>query len=426
MSGTSRQPTRQRPSPTGKSAGSNPVMPTYARQDIVFERGEGVWLFTEKGDRYLDFTSGIAVNALGHAHPRLVEAITEQAGKLWHTSNLYRVAGQERLAKRLCAATFADTVFFCNSGTEAVEGAIKVARRYHFNAGASERNRIITFEGAFHGRTLAALSAAGSSKHLEGFAPEMPGFDHVPYGDLDALEAAISPETAAIMIEPIQGEGGVRELSAKDLRRIRKLCDAHEILLVLDEVQSGMGRTGHLFAHQGAAIKPDIMAVAKGLGGGFPVGAVLATQKAAFGMTAGTHGSTFGGNPLAMAAANAVLDIVDDPQFLDRVKMSGLRLRQSLAELQDRFPALIKEVRGQGLLMGLKLNLPPAEAVEAARAQNLLIAGASDDVIRILPPLIVSEDELSDGVSRLSKGLEQLARIKPAKTSQTDRSPSDT
>ncbi|MGE3708963.1 MAG: aspartate aminotransferase family protein, partial [Hyphomicrobiaceae bacterium] len=273
-------------------------MATYARQDVVFERGDGCWLIDTKGERYLDFGSGVAVNALGHAHPHLVQALTEQAQKLWHTSNLYRVAGQERLAERLVAATFADRVFFCNSGAEACEGAIKTARRYQFVSGHQERNRIITFEGSFHGRTLATLAAAGNAKYLEGFGPDMPGFDIVPVGDRSAVEARIGPETAAIMIEPVQGEGGVRVVPADELRWLREVCDKHGLLLVLDEVQTGMGSTGKLFSHEWAGITHDVMATAKGIGGGFPLGAILATEEAAKGMTAGTHGSTFGGNPL--------------------------------------------------------------------------------------------------------------------------------
>ena len=387
-------------------------MGTYARQDIVFARGEGVWLETEAGERYLDFGSGIAVNALGHAHPRMIAALTEQAGKLWHTSNLYRVAGQERLAERLVAATFADRVFFCNSGAEACEGAIKAARRYHFVTGHPERWRIVTCSGSFHGRTLATLAAAGNPKYLEGFGPETPGFDHVPYGDLDAVAAVIGPETAAVMIEPVQGEGGVNVGSADYLRGLRTLCDDAGILLVLDEVQTGVGRSGKLFSHEWADIAPDIMAVAKGIGGGFPLGAVLATEAAAQGLTLGTHGSTFGGNPLAMAVGDAVLDVVLAPGFLEAVQQKALRLRQGLARLQDQFPGLVTEVRGQGLLSGIKVAVAPADVVAAARAERVLVVGAGDGVVRILPPLIVADHEISEGIERLSRALAQISKSK--------------
>ncbi|MGE3229275.1 MAG: aspartate aminotransferase family protein [Hyphomicrobium sp.] len=387
-------------------------MGTYARQNIVFAKGEGAWLETATGERYLDFGSGIAVNALGHAHPRLVAALNAQAGKLWHTSNLYRVAGQEKLAERLVAATFADKVFFCNSGAEACEGAIKAARRYHYVAGRPERWRIITFEGSFHGRTLATLAAAGNPKYLEGFGPEMPGFDHVPFGDVEAVGAAIGPETAAVLVEPVQGEGGVRVPPAGFLEGLRALCDEAGILFVLDEVQSGVGRTGKLFAHEWTGITPDIMAVAKGIGGGFPLGAILATEAAAAGLVPGTHGSTFGGNPLATAVGAAVLDVVLEPGFLAAVEQKGLRLAQGLARLKDRHPALVKEVRGQGLLAGIRIDATPADLVAAALAERLLVVGASENVVRVLPPLIVGDDEISEGVERLSRALTRLAQSK--------------
>ena len=395
-----------------KGKASDAVMGTYARQDVVFARGEGSWLYTTSGDKYLDFGSGIAVNALGHAHPRLIEALTGQAQKLWHTSNLYRVEGQETLAGRLVELTFADRVFFCNSGAEACEGAIKLARRYQFVSGHPERNRIITFRGAFHGRTLATLAAGGNEKYLEGVGPHASGFDHVAFGDHEALEKAISPGTAAIMIEPIQGEGGVRALPPQCLRGLRELCDRHGLLLILDEVQTGIGRTGKLFAHEWAGITPDVMAVAKGLGGGFPVGAILATADAAKGMTPGTHGSTFGGNPLAMAVAGAVLDVVTEPGFLDDVKQRALRLKQGLARLQDQFPQLVEDVRGEGLLIGLKLTarVQPSDAVKAASAEKLLLAGAGDNTVRVLPPLNVSDADLADGVERLSRALSRVAK----------------
>ena len=395
-----------------KDLPSSAVMGTYARQDLVFARGEGSWLYTTTGERYLDFGSGVAVNSLGHAHPRLVQALTAQAAKLWHTSNLYRVEGQEDLAERLCALTFAERVFFCNSGAEACEGAIKIARRYHFVSGRPERNRIITFKGAFHGRTLATLAAGGNEKYLEGFGPEAGGFDHVEFGDHDALNAAIGPETAAIMIEPIQGEGGVRTVPPQCLRGIRELCDRHGLLLVLDEVQSGAGRTGKLFAHEWAGITPDIMAAAKGLGGGFPVGAILATEEAAKGMTAGTHGSTFGGNPLAMSVAGAVLDVMTEPGFLQAVQAKSLRLKQSLASIKDRFPALVEDVRGAGLLTGLKLKPPvtPAQVVKAAIAEKLLLVAAADNTVRVIPPLTVSDEEIASAIESLAKSLATIQK----------------
>jgi acetylornithine/N-succinyldiaminopimelate aminotransferase len=384
------------------------VMATYARQDLVFERGEGSWLVATNGDRYLDFASGVAVNALGHAHPKLIAALSAQAEKLWHTSNLYRVAGQEKLAERLVAATFAERVFFCNSGAEACEAAIKTARRYHYVSGQPERWRIIVFEGAFHGRTLATISAGGNEKYLEGFGPPVEGFDHVPFADLAAVEQAIGPETAAIMIEPVQGEGGVNVAPLEYMRALRELCDRHGLLLVLDEVQSGMGRTGALFAHEWAGITPDIMAIAKGIGGGFPLGALLATSEAAKGMTAGTHGSTFGGNPLATAVGNAVLDAVLEPGFLDEVRKKALRLKQALAAVQDEHPRLVEDVRGTGLLMGVKVKAAPADVVKAAIAEKLLLAGAGGNVVRLLPPLNATDEDIAEAAGRLSRALSRL------------------
>jgi acetylornithine/N-succinyldiaminopimelate aminotransferase len=395
---------------TTVSSGPSPaVMGTYARQDVIFERGEGSWLISTAGDRYLDFASGVAVNALGHAHPRLVAALTEQANKLWHTSNLYRIAGQERLAERLCAVTYAERVFFCNSGAEACEGAIKVARRYHHVSGRPEKKRIITFKGAFHGRTLATIAAAGNEKYLEGFGPDMPGFDVLPFGDHAAVEQAIGPETGAILIEPVQGEGGVRVLPPQCLRGIRELCDKHGLLLILDEVQSGMGRTGKLFAHEWAGITPDIMAIAKGIGGGFPVAAFLATAEAAKGMTVGTHGSTFGGNPLAMAVGNAMMDVLLEPGFLEAVQATGLRLKQELARIKDEHPDTVEEIRGWGLLTGIKVKPPAGVVVKACMAEKLLAVASGDNVVRLLPPLNISEAELADGVARLSRALRACA-----------------
>jgi acetylornithine/N-succinyldiaminopimelate aminotransferase len=403
---------KSEPAPTSKAKASNAVMGTYARQDVVFARGEGSWLYTTVGDRFLDFGSGVAVNALGHAHPRLIAALTAQAQKLWHTSNLYRVEGQETVAERLTELTFADRVFFCNSGAEACEGAIKIARRYQYVSGQPERWRIVTFRGAFHGRTLTTLAAGGNDKYLEGFGPEADGFDHVAFGDHEGLLKAIGPETAAIMVEPIQGEGGIRSVPNQCLVGLRELCDKHGLLLVLDEVQTGIGRTGKLFAHELAGITPDVMAVAKGLGGGFPVGAILATAEAAKGMTPGTHGSTFGGNPLAMSVAGAVLDIITEPGFLDDVRDRALRLKQGMARLKDQFPELIDEIRGEGLLTGLKFlaHIQPADVVKAASAEHLLLVGAGDNTVRVLPPLNVTDADLSEGVERLSRALSRVSK----------------
>ena len=397
--------------PAKTSSGPSPaVMPTYARQNITFAKGEGSWLVSTEGERYLDFASGVAVNVLGHTHPKLIAALTEQANTLWHCSNLYRVAGQERLAERLCEATFADKVFFCNSGAEACEGAIKLARRYHFANGHPERWRIVTFKGAFHGRTIATIAAAGNEKYLEGFGEPAPGFDLVAFGDLEAAEKAIGPETAAIMVEPVQGEGGVRVGSNQFLKGLRKLCDDHGLLLVLDEVQCGMGRTGKLFAHEWADITPDVMAVAKGIGGGFPVGCFMATNEAAKGMVAGTHGSTYGGNPLAMAVGNAVLDAVLEPGFLDRVRDTALRLKQALARVKDENPDVIEEVRTSGLLAGVKVKPPMGEVVGACMAEKLLTVGAGENVVRLLPPLNVSDAEIAEAMQRLSQALKRLPR----------------
>jgi len=390
------------------------VLPTYARVNLVFDRGEGAYLYTSDGECYLDFAAGIAVNALGHAHPKLVDALSSQAGKLWHTSNLFRVEGQERLAERLCAATFADTVFFTNSGAEALECAIKMARKHHSANNAPERYRMIAFEGAFHGRTMATIAAAGQEKLLSGFGPPMPGFDQVPFGDIEAARAAITPETAGILIEPIQGEGGIRHPGWPFLRALRELSNEHGILLILDEVQSGMGRTGRLFAYQHSGIEPDILAAAKGLGGGFPIGACLATERAAQGMTVGSHGSTFGGNPLAMAVGNAVLDVVLEPEFLAHVRQVGLRLRQQLAEISDAHPGMIEEVRGEGLMLGLKCALPVGDVVAALREQHMLAVGAADNVLRLVPPLNIGEDELRAACHALDAALSKLSPNKAA------------
>ena len=387
---------------------SSAVMGTYARQNIVFERGEGSWLVAKDGARYLDFGSGVAVNSLGHANPRLIKALTDQAQQVWHTSNLYRVAGQERLAERLCETTFADRVFFCNSGAEACEGLIKLARRFHHVNGRPERNRIITFSGAFHGRTLATISAAGNPAYTDGFGPDMPGFDHVAFGDHDALRAAIGPETAAIMIEPVQGEGGLAVVPSQCLAGLRELCDEHGLLLLFDEVQCGAGRTGKLFAHEWAGVAPDAMAIAKGIGGGFPIGAFLATEAASAGMVPGTHGSTYGGNPLGTAVANAVLDQLLEPGFLEGVQERAQEFRKSLAVLKDEMPGMIEEIRGSAFLCGIKVKPKNADVVQACIAEKLLTVGAGDNVVRLLPPLNATRDELSEACSRLRRALSRV------------------
>jgi len=379
-----------------------PVLPTYNRADVAFVRGEGAYLFDEAGRRYLDFGAGIAVNALGHAHPALVTALKAQADTLWHTSNLYRVPGQESLAKRLIALSFADTVFFTNSGAEAIECAIKAARRYHHVNGAPERYRLITFEGAFHGRTLATIAAGGSPKYLDGFGPKVDGFDQVPFGDFDAVKRAAGPNTAGILIEPIQGEYGVRVAPQGFLKRLRDFCDANGLLLVLDEVQTGMGRTGTLFAYEQEGMTPDIMALAKGIGGGFPLGACLLTENAAKGMTPGTHGSTYGGNPLAMAVGNAVLDIVGTPEFLARVRRFSGHFQQSLAMLLEEYPHVVAEVRGRGLMLGLKLHVPAPGFIAALRTRGMLAVGATDNLVRLVPPLIVDDNHVREAVDALA------------------------
>ncbi|MBB5753341.1 aspartate aminotransferase family protein [Prosthecomicrobium pneumaticum] len=380
---------------------SSALYDTFARAPLEFERGEGAWLVARGGERYLDFSSGVAVNALGHAHPALVAALTEQAGKVWHTSNLFRVPEQERFADRLVAATFADKVFFANSGAEANECAIKTARRWHFVEGRPERTRILTFEGAFHGRTLATLAAGGQQKYLEGFGAKAEGFDQVPFGDLAAAKAAIGPETAAIMVEPIQGEGGVRVAPAGFLKALRELCDQNGLLLIFDEVQTGIGRTGHLFAYQATGVAPDILSSAKGLGGGFPVGACLATADAAKGMTPGTHGSTFGGNPLAMAVGNAVLDVVLAPGFLEGVRETAGYFGQRLGEVVASHPEVFDGVRGEGFLLGLHCVAPAGDVVRALRDAHMLVAAAGDNVVRLLPPLICRKAEVDAAIERL-------------------------
>ncbi|MEY4965941.1 MAG: hypothetical protein RL274_1524 [Pseudomonadota bacterium] len=390
------------------------LLPTYNRTDVAFVRGEGCYLFAEDGKRYLDFGAGIAVNAFGHANPKLVGALTQQAGKLWHTSNLYRVPGQESLSRKLVDNTFADTVFFTNSGTEAIELAIKMARRYHFVNGAPDRFHIVSFEGAFHGRTIAAINAGGNEKYLEGFGPRMAGFDQVPLGDLDALKKVLGPHTAALLIEPIQGEGGVRTMTPEYLRALRNLCDDTGMLLIFDEIQTGVGRTGKFFAYDWLGFTPDIMTVAKGIGGGFPLGAVLATAEAAKGMTVGTHGTTYGGNPLAMAVGNAAIDLVLAPGFLDHVNKIANYLHQQLGALVAGHPDMFESVRGQGVMIGLKMKTPSADFIAAARANGLVVLPAGDNVVRLLPPLTLSEDEACEGVDLLSKTASQMEAQKAA------------
>jgi acetylornithine/N-succinyldiaminopimelate aminotransferase len=385
------------------SGNTDALFGNYNRSGEALVRGEGVWAWDENGTKWLDFSSGIAVNALGHAHPHLVEALTEQAGAIWHTSNLFPIKQQERLAARLVEASFADKVFFCNSGAEAMEGCIKAARRHFYNKGEAERIDIITFEGAFHGRTLATIAAGGQEKYLEGFGPKAPGFVQVPFGDHEALRQAVGQTTAAILVEPIQGEGGVRPVPNQCLRGLRELCDEEGILLIFDEVQTGIGRTGFLFAHELAGAAPDLLASAKGLGGGFPVGAVLATEEVASALKPGTHGTTFGGNMLAMAVGNAVLDIVLGEGFLEQVRERAGRLRQRMAQIVDTYPDLVEGVPGEGLLSGFKCKAPAAELVAAMRGEHLMTVPAGNNVIRIMPPLIVSDEEIDEAIARIDR-----------------------
>ena len=379
------------------------VLPTYNRAPLAFVSGQGSWLTAEDGSRYLDLGAGIAVNALGHAHPDLVATLTEQAGRLWHVSNLYRIPQQERLADLLVEHSFADTVFFTNSGTEAAELAIKMARKYWFEKGDPARVEILTFAGAFHGRSTGAIAAAGSEKLTHGFGPLMPGFRSLPFGDHDALRAALTDRTAAVMLEPIQGEGGIRVLPDACLKGLRDLCDSTGALLILDEVQCGMGRTGRLFAHEWAGITPDIMMVAKGIGGGFPLGAVLATEAAAAGMTAGTHGSTYGGNPLGCAVGASVMQIVADPGFLAEVNRKAALLRQGLEGLVASHPAVFEAVRGQGLMLGLKCRAANTEVVKAGYAEHLLTVPAADNCLRLLPALNIPDADIAEALARLER-----------------------
>jgi acetylornithine/N-succinyldiaminopimelate aminotransferase len=377
------------------------VLPTYARSPLAFESGEGSWLTATDGRRYLDLGAGIAVNALGHAHPALVAALTAQAGKLWHVSNLYQIPEQQALADKLVDATFADTVFFTNSGTEALELSVKMVRKYWYEKGQPERIEIVTFEGSFHGRSTAAIAAAGSEKMVKGFGPLMPGFVQVPFGDHDALRAAVTDKTAAVLIEPVQGEGGIRPVPDQCLKGMRDLCDETGALLVFDEVQCGMGRTGKLYAHEWSGITPDIMMTAKGLGGGFPLGAVLATEAAASGMTLGTHGSTYGGNPLGCAVGGAVMDIIADPAFLAEVNRKAGHLRQGLEWLVAVHPDVFEEVRGAGLMLGLKCKVTNTDLVKAAYDQHLLTVPAADNVVRLLPALNIPDDDITTAIEKL-------------------------
>lgn len=384
-------------------------MPTYARTDLVFERGQGAMLYTDDGRSFLDFGAGVAVTALGHAHPHLVAALKAQAEKLWHSSNLYRVAGQEKLAARLVANSFADTAFFCNSGAEAVECAVKIARRYHQAQGAKDKFRVITARGAFHGRTLAMIAAGGQAMHLDGFAPAVEGFDQVAFGSLNEARAAVTPQTAAVIVEPIQGEGGIVPADVGYLRGLRAMADEFGLLLILDEVQCGLGRTGKLFAHEWAGIAPDIMPLAKGLGGGFPVGACLATERAAKFMTAGTHGSTFGGNPLAMAVANAVLDVVLEPRFLAAVCTVAADLWAKLTPLVAKHGKVFEGIRGRGLMIGLKCRPPNGDVITSFMKQGLLSVAAGDNVVRLLPPLIITDVEVEAAVAMIDRAAASLA-----------------
>ncbi len=385
------------------------VLPTYNRAPLTFVKGEGTWLIEEDGRRFLDLGAGIAVNVLGHAHPALTQALTDQANALWHTSNLYNIPQQQTLADKLVAATFADTVFFTNSGTEACELAVKMARKYWFEKGQPDKTDIITFSGSFHGRSSAGIAAAGSEKMTKGFGPLLPGFTHLEFGDHDALDPAITDKTAAILIEPVQGEGGIIPVPDQCLKGLRDVCDEKGILLILDEVQCGVGRTGKLFAHEWAGITPDIMMVAKGIGGGFPLGAVLATEEAASGMTAGTHGSTYGGNPLGCSVGSAVMDIVSEPDFLADVNRKAGTLRQKLEGLVAAHPDVFESVRGSGLMLGIKCKVPCGDVVNAGYANDVITVPAADNTVRLLPPLSISDEEIGEAVARLDNAAASLA-----------------
>lgn len=387
------------------------VLPTYSRAPLSFVSGAGAWLTEADGRRFLDLGAGIAVNALGHAHPALTKALTDQAGQLWHTSNLYQIPQQQALADRLVDHTFADTVFFTNSGTESCELAVKMARKYFYDKGQPERVEIITFEGSFHGRSAAGIAAAGSEKMTKGFGPLLGGFTHLSFGDHDALTAAISDKTCAVLVEPVQGEGGIRPLPDVCLKGLRDLCDAHGVLMILDEVQCGVGRTGKLFAHEWAGVTPDIMMVAKGIGGGFPLGAVLATENAASGMTLGTHGSTYGGNPLGCAVGCAVMDIVSDPAFLAEVNRKASLLRQKLEGLVAAHPDVFEGVRGAGLMLGLKCKVAPGDLVSAGYGAQVITVPAADNIVRLLPPLTITDEEIAEAVTRLDTAAATLSTL---------------
>jgi acetylornithine/N-succinyldiaminopimelate aminotransferase len=391
------------------------LLPNYARADLAFERGEGAWLWTVDGRRLLDFGSGIATASLGHGHPHLSKAIAEQAAKVMHVSNLYRIPQAERLAQRLVDATFADSVFFCNSGAEANEGMIKMMRRAMYDAGKGERFRFVVFEGAFHGRTLATLAATGNAKYLEGFGPVVDGFDQVPFNNMNAVRNAIGPATAGIIVEPVQGEGGVRPADMQFLRDLRAVCDEYGIILGMDEVQSGMGRTGKLFAYEWAGIAPDVMSVAKGIGGGFPLGAVLAKEQFAQALKPGTHGTTFGGNPLACAAGNAVLDVILAPGFLEEVQRKGSKLRTAMDALAREFPQVYEDARGMGLLQGLKCALPVGEVQAACAAEGLMAITAGENVLRLAPPLVITDADLDDAIGMLRRA---TLRVLPSKAKE--------
>ena len=387
------------------------VMPTYCRINIAFERGEGAYLYDTDGGKYLDFATGLAVLCLGHGHPHLVAEIQRQAATLMHTSNLYNIPGQERLAERLVANSFADTVFFCNSGAEANECAIKLARRYHHTNGNPERYRVITFNDCFHGRTLATIAATGGEKVLDGFGPKVDGFDHVAVGDFEALQAAIGPQTAAIMIEPIQAEGGVMMVEDAVMQQLRQVCDDNGLLLIVDEVQTGMGRTGRLLAHEWSGVTPDVATLGKGIGGGFPIGACMATSEAAKGMVAGTHGSTYGGNPLAAAAGNAVLDIILADGFMENAERMGELLRSRLEDVCKRNDSVIHEdVRGRGLLLGIQCRVPNMDMVTAMRGHGVLVPPAGDNVMRMLPPLNIEESHIDEAIAALEEVCRELGQ----------------
>ena len=384
------------------------ILPSYSRANLRFVKGEGVWLFTENGEKYLDMGAGIAVNCLGHANPHLTKVLTDQASQLWHTSNLYHIPNQEKLANNLVQSTFADTVFFTNSGTESMECAIKMARKFHHSNDDPERTEIITFENSFHGRSLAMISAAGSEKLTKGFEPILSGFIQIQYNNIEKLTEVVSTKTAAIVLEPIQGEGGIIPAQEHFLSQVKKLCVENGILLILDEIQCGVGRTGSLFAYEEYNVKPDIMAIAKGIGGGFPLGACLATERAAQGMTAGTHGSTYGGNPLACAVGNAVLEIINDQKFLNKVKDKSLLLKQKLAYLLDQHPDIFEEIRGKGLMMGLKCKILNTDLVNAGYQKGLITVPGGDNTIRLLPPLNITNKEIDLAVTMLDECAKHL------------------